>query len=126
MKIEIGAWDEPMLEAESPQALDELYEGFLWDDNGAECDGSTYVVPADHFESLEMVIALHTGAAELVFGDIIIGYDGSDAARAWMDARYPRGWAGYSSRNEAYGIVFRRSEMSKEEFQNFLRYMGRQ
>jgi hypothetical protein len=133
-QLERIAWDETLLAVNdnyTAQAVGRLLREIaeypddyaaLFDDNGAEPDGTAYVIPAEHLTRRDALIVVHCGLMEAVVGDILDGYDGSEEVRAWMDEHYPRGWSGYSSRDEAYGIAYTFEEMTPEERENWRRY----
>ncbi len=75
----------------------------FFDDNGVEPDGPSWIVPEDDLDSKVVKELTLSGELLVATGDII-AYDGSERDRATLDATYPGGWCGFSSRGEAYGL----------------------
>jgi hypothetical protein len=88
------------------ERLNEIRSGqgrILSDDNGAPPDGTAWIAPLDEFDPFAVKELVREGALLVVQGDIIEGYDGTGSERVLLEERYPLGWAGFSSRGEAYG-----------------------
>jgi len=77
-------------------------EQAMFDDNGGDPDGALWLVPEDDLSADAVLDLVRAGDVDIVEGDIV-EYDGRGRTRAILDAAYPDGWCGFSSRGEAYG-----------------------
>ena len=81
-----------------------LFEGFPFDDNGGDPDGPSWYCETGDVSADEIAAVEAANLGYVTEGVMATGYDGSDAHKEQMQARFGFRWCGYSSRAVAYGI----------------------